>query len=393
MNDLFFRNHLAQTTPFPMVLEVEKASGSRIISKDGKQYIDMVSGLSVSNFGHGHPKIKEAIHEQTEKHLHVMVYGEFRQDPQELCAKNLCSLLPHSLDTVYFVNSGTEAIEAAMKLVKRSTGRSKIISFKGAYHGSTQGAMSVSFNESKKRSYRPLIPGIEFIELNNFHDLESIDSSCAGVFLETIQGDAGIRIPSHRYLEGLRKKCDDVGALLVFDEIQAGMGRTGKSFAFEHYGVTPDLLTLGKALGGGLPIGALISSRKLMENFSQQPMLGHITTFGGNPLICAAANAALNVLKNEIDFEHVEKMGELIESRLGLHEKVIEVRRKGLFIAIELNDADQVQKVVETALKNGVILFWFLSSPQAFRVAPPLNIEEKELEEALMVIVNALNTL
>ncbi|MEO0404734.1 MAG: aspartate aminotransferase family protein, partial [Bacteroidota bacterium] len=307
MNHQFLNAHLAQTTPFPMVIEVDSAEGSSIYDKKGKAYLDFISGLAVSNFGHGHPRIKDAIQQQLDKHLHVMVYGEFQQDIIETCAKKLVSILPGSLDTVYFVNSGTEAIETALKLAKRTQGKQEIIAFNGAYHGATHGSLSVSGNEMKKRAFRPLLPGVQFIQLNHFEDLTKVTKRTAAVLLETIQGDAGIRIPNESFMKELRGRCDETNTLLILDEIQSGMGRTGKPFAFEHYDVVPDILVLGKALGGGLPIGALVANKKLMSQLTHDPMLGHITTFGGNPLICAAANAALTILEEEIDFQEVEK--------------------------------------------------------------------------------------
>ena len=376
-----------------MVINVDYAIGSTIYSNDGKAYLDFISGLAVSNFGHGHQRIKEAILKQLDKHLHVMVYGEFQQDIIETCAKNLVSLLPKTLDTVYFVNSGTEAIEAALKLAKRVQGKQEIIAFKGAYHGATHGSLSVSGNELKKRAFRPLLPGVQFISLNQFDDLNKITENTAAVLLETIQGDAGIRIPSLDYLKALRKRCDDTNTLLVLDEIQAGMGRTGKPFAFEHYDVIPDILVLGKALGGGLPIGAMVARKDLMSQLTHNPMLGHITTFGGNPLICASANAALEILKEEIDFLEVEKKGAYVEEQLAALNAVVEVRRKGMFFAIQLENEEATQKAVNACLEQGVITFWFLSCPSAFRIAPPLNISWDDLKKGCSVMKGVLKEL
>lgn len=392
-NHQFFEAHLAQTTPYPFALEIERAEGIYMYDKNGKAYMDLISGLSVSNFGHGHPKVKEAIHAQTEKHLHVMVYGEYLQSAQTKCAQTLTQLLPKPLDTVYFVNSGAEAIEAAMKLAKRCTGRTKLIAFEGAYHGSTHGAMSVSFNEKKKRAFRPLLPNVEFIRFNKIDDLERIDESCAGVLMETVQGDAGIRIPHPDFMKALRQKCSETGALLMLDEIQAGIGRTGKNFAFEHYDIVPDVLILGKALGGGLPIGAVVAERSLMEQLSHSPLLGHITTFGGHPLICAAANAGLEVLRDEISLEHVQKMGCRLHAKLSAHPAVKEVRSLGLFFAVDLESEDAVMQVVMDGLEKGIIGFWFLSCPWSFRLAPPLNMTEAEFEKASEIILSCLDAL
>lgn len=390
MDDRFLKANLAQTTPFPFTIEVERAEGSWIYAKDGKRYLDMISGLAVSNFGHQHPIIMQSIREQMEKHLHVMVYGEFQQDIIAEAAKELVSLLPSPLDTVYFVNSGAEAIEAALKLAKRVTGKTEMISFRGSYHGSTHGAMSVSGNEGKKRAFRPLLPDVRFLKHNALEDLEQISTKTACVILETIQGDAGIRIPDLCFMQALRTKCSETGALLILDEIQAGMGRTGKAFAFEHYGIQPDILVLGKALGGGMPIGAIVSAREHMEQFTYAPMLGHITTFGGHPLACAGAYGALEALK-KIHFEEVEDKGERIEKAIAGHHKVVEIRRKGMFFAIELTDAETTQKVVHKALELGIIGFWFLSCPEAFRIAPPLNISTEEVDWAIERILEALN--
>ncbi len=391
MNSLLLDKHLAQTTPFPVGLEVTHASGSWIYTRDGKKYLDMISGLSVMNMGHGSEKVKAAVTEQMEKHAHVMVYGEYAQSSPEKLAKLMTENLPENLNSCYFVNSGTEANEAAIKLSRRSTGRSEIIAFKGSYHGGTTGSLAISSNEEKKFHVRPLMPEVNFIELNNFEDLNRITDKTASVFLETIQGDAGIRIPSPEYVQALRKRCAEVGALLVLDEIQAGMGRTGKLFAFEHYGITPDILCLGKALGAGLPIGAMISSREQMEKFTFNPMLGHITTFGGNPVICAAAHVGLQELLNSNVISTVEEKGDLLCNALKNLPAVKEIRHKGLFIAVELESAEQVQKAFDYCLENGVITFWFLSCPNAFRLAPPLNISDEDLEFGIRVISEALS--
>ena len=385
----FFDRHLAQTTPFPMGIEIVRAEGIYLYGPNQEKYIDFISGVGVSNLGHGHPEIIQAIHRQVDRHLHVMVYGEYLQTAQVEAAHKLTALLPSSLDCCYFVNSGAEAIEAAMKLVKRVTGRHQIISMEGAYHGNTQGAMSISFNEKKKAPFRPLLPEIYFIRLNNWDDLEKITSQTAGVFLETIQGDAGIRIPNPLYMKALREKCSAVGALLVLDEIQCGMGRTGRLFAFEHYDIIPDVLVLGKALGGGMPIGCLITDKERMQTLSDAPMLGHISTFAGHPVPCAAAAAALDIYA-QLDWSEVTAKGEKIFERLIALNAVKEIRFKGLYFAIDLEDEHAVQRVVDRCLEKKLIAFWFLSCPWSFRIAPPLNISDDELEHCLSILTWAI---
>ena len=390
MKEDLLSRHLAQTTPYPIGIEVDRAEGIYIYDTSGKAYIDMISGIGVSNIGHGVSEVKEALKAQIDKHLHVMVYGEFRQNAQERFASLLSSQLPAQLDTCYFVNSGTEANEAALKLAKRVTGRTRLIAFKGSYHGSTHGSMSVSANETKKRAFRPLLPDIYFIGLNNFDELAFIDTSVAAVILETIQGDAGVRSPEIAFLQALRKKCDETGALLILDEIQCGMGRCGTLFAYEQFNIIPDILTLGKALGGGLPIGAFISSRQNMECLTENPMLGHITTFGGHPLPCASGEAALRYLLDNKLLDQVETKGKLIEDLIGSHPMVKGFRRKGLMMAIDLHNPEQVQQLFQNCLENGVLVFWFLSCPDSFRLAPPLTISESEIKKACEVIVREL---
>ena len=387
----FLDRHLAQTTMFPFNLEIERAEGIYLYTTDGRRYMDMISGVGVSALGHGHPDVKNAIKEQVDKHLHVMVYGEFMQSAQVDLADLLCKQLPESLNTVYFVNSGTEAVEAALKLVKRATGRSRLIAFQGAYHGSTHGSLSVSGNEKKKQAFLPLLPEVQIIPFNQTEALKNIDETVAGVIVETIQGDAGIRIPDQDWMLALRKRCDEVGALLILDEIQAGMGRAGTLFAFEQFGIVPDLLVLGKALGAGMPIGALISSRSLMELFTDNPMLGHITTFGGHPVVCASALAGLKVLLRDGLIEGVEAKGRMIREALESHPAVCEIRQRGLYMAIDLASIEATQQVVEDCLDNGLIGFWFLSNPASFRLAPPLTISEDELQLAISIIQKALD--
>jgi len=390
MNDSFLVRGLAQTTLHPLDLEVTRAKGSFLYHPDGKRTLDFISGIGVSSFGHNHPEITAAIHDQVDRHLHVMVYGEFRQTAQQQAADHLLALLPSHLNSVYFVNSGAEAIDAAMKLTRRATQRQKICSFNGGYHGNTFGALSVSANAERKRPFAPLVGDVEQLPWNDFEGLANIDESTAGVILETIQGDAGIRIPDETWMLALRKRCTDVGAKLVLDEIQCGMGRTGKAFAFEHFGIEPDYLCLGKALGGGMPMGALVAPSNEMRLFSSEPSLGHITTFGGHPVPCAASAVASGLLAR-MDWERVEKIGQSIEDGILATGKVQKVRRKGLYIAVELADASQVQRVVENALSQGVLIFYFLSTPQAFRIAPPLTITEEELKFGLKVLTSVLD--
>jgi acetylornithine/N-succinyldiaminopimelate aminotransferase len=386
----FFLNHIGQTNEQPFLIDVDYAEGIYIYDKNGKQYMDMISGVAVNNIGHRHPKVIEAIQKQIDKHLHVMVYGEFVQDAQNEMGKELIGLLPEKLDCVYAVNSGTEANEAAIKLAKRYTGRTEIISFRGSYHGSTHGSMSVSGNEIKKQAYRPLLPDVRFLQFNDVEMLNQITEKTAGVIIETVQGDAGVRVPKKEFLEALRKRCSEVGAQLIIDEIQCGMGRTGKIFAFEHFNVVPDIMTLGKALGGGMPIGALISSKEKMHVFTNNPMLGHITTFGGHPVICAASAAFLKVLKSEIDFQEVERLGKLLEEIIRSNEEIKDIRRIGMMFAFDMESSERVAKVVEKCLEKGLITFWFLSHPYSFRLSPPLNITEKEIVDAGHLIIKAI---
>jgi acetylornithine/N-succinyldiaminopimelate aminotransferase len=385
-----FLSFQGQTNPFPYLIEVENAEGIYIYDKAGKSFLDMIAGVAVNNIGHNHPLVKDAIKTQVDRHLHVMVYGEFVQDAQLNFAKRLTALLPESLDCVYTVNSGTEANEAALKLAKRITGRTELISFRGSYHGSTHGSLSVSGNETKKEAFRPLLPDVRFLNYNSISDLDQITNKTAGVIIETVQGDAGVRIPFKDFMMALRAKCSETGAQLIFDEIQCGIGRTGKLFAFEHFNVVPDLLTLGKALGGGMPIGALVSSSSKLKEFTHNPMLGHITTFGGHPVICAAADACLQVITDEIDFSEVERLGKLLEDLLSNESEILEIRRIGMMYAFDMESFERVEKVVKRCLKKGLISFWFLSHPYSFRLSPPLNITEAEMRTAAGIIQEAI---
>lgn len=385
-----FLKYQGQTNQSPYLIDVDRAEGIYIYDKKGKAYMDMIAGVAVNNIGHNHPKVVNALRSQLEKHLHVMVYGEFIQDSQVNFSKKLTSLLPDSLNCVYTVNSGTEANEAALKLAKRVTGRTELVSFRGSYHGSTHGSMSVSGNEVKKQAFRPLLPDVRFLQFNHLDDLSQITDKTAGVIIETIQGDAGVRVPDLHFLWALRKRCTEVGALLIFDEIQCGIGRTGKLFAFEHFSIVPDILTLGKALGGGMSIGALVSSFEHLHEFTYNPMLGHITTFGGHPMNCAAALACLEVMETEVQYNEVERLGKLLEEIVGQSKEIKEIRRIGMMFAFDMESFERVEKVVKRCLEKGLISFWFLSHPYSFRLSPPLNITEDEIRKAGYLILEAI---
>lgn len=384
-----FLAHLAQTSPFPIALDIVGAEGCHLQTRDGKRYLDLVAGLAVNNVGHRHPKVVAAIKEQVDKYLHVIPYGEFIQEPQVRFAERLTSLLPAGLGSVYFVNSGTEANEAALKLAKRITGRTGLVACHKSYHGSTHGSLSITGNEEKKYHNRPLLPGIHFMRFNEEGDLALITEGTAAVIIEPIQGDAGVRMPDRSWILALRKRCDETGAMLIFDEVQTGFGRTGTRFAYEHSGVVPDILVLGKALGGGMPMGAFVSSKERMHLFTHDPVLGHITTFGGHPIPCVAGLAALEVLEEEHLAVNADRMGALFKELL-VHPSIQEVRGAGLMLAVDLGDAEKVQRVVMGCLERGVLGFWFLSCPTAFRIAPPLCITEELVREACAVILGEL---
>lgn len=385
-----FLNKLAQTNDAPFLISIERAEGIYLYSPEGKRYTDLISGIGVSNIGHRHPHVINAIKNQLDKHLHVMVFGEYIQSSSNRLAEKLTSLLPPSLNCVYFVNSGTEANEGALKLAKRVTDRTEIISCRKSYHGSTHGSLSVSGNEVKKQAFRPLLPDVKFIDFGVEKELEQITNATACVIIETIQGDAGVRIPSKQYMKALRKRCDETGTLLILDEIQCGMGRTGTLFAFEQFDIVPDILTTAKAFGGGLPIGAFIADKKIMRMLTHDPMLGHITTFGGNPVCCASALATLEVIENENLLSAVEQKGKLFETLLQ-HKHIREVRRFGLMFAVDFDSAERVNRIVEYAKQKGVICYWFLSHPYSFRIAPPLTISEDEIRESCAVILEAID--
>ncbi len=380
-----FLQHVGQTSDFPLQLEIERADGIYMYDNKGKSYIDLISGVSVSNVGHLHPEVVKAVKDQVEKYMHLMVYGEYIQTPQVEFAKKLTSLLPENLNSVYFVNSGSEAIEGALKLAKRYTGRSEIISFKNAYHGSTHGALSVMGNEEFKNSFRPLLPDVNFLNFNSYEDLNLITEKTACVLVEPVQGEAGIRLPKDNYLTKLRERCSAVGALLIFDEIQTGFGRTGNLFAFKEYNIVPDIMTIAKGMGGGMPIGAFVSSNRIMSRFKTNPILGHITTFGGHPVSCAAACASLDVLINEKIIDDVKSKGDLFRKYLN-HPEIKEIRGIGLFMAVELRDFNQVKKVIDIAINKGLVMDWFLFHDSAFRIAPPLIITKDQIKQACDIL-------
>ena len=389
--EIFFK-HLAPTSQQPVLIEVESAAGSILTDTGGKQYYDLIAGIGVLSVGHNNTAVKEAILEQLNKHSHVMVYGEYIQSSVNSIAENLALTLPENLSTSYLVNSGTEANEGAIKLAKRITGRHKIIAFEKGYHGNTQGSMSISSNEDKKRGFRPLLPGVSFLRFNNIEDLVQITSDIAGVILEPIQGDAGVIIPTIEFMQALRAKCTATGSQLIFDEVQTGIGRTGKLYAFEHFNVVPDILTLAKGLGGGLPIGAFISSHQNMQLLAENPMLGHITTFGGNPVSCAAANAVLEIVSGQDFLKNVDEKGALIEQLLQ-HKEVKAIRRKGLMITVELEDEEKVNQAIKLAIDRNVIIYWFLSTRNSFRISPPLNITEDEIKNSCKILSGVFDSL
>lgn len=384
-------NYVAQTSDSPLMLEVERAEGVYLLGPKGEKYLDLISGISVSNVGHSHPRVVEAVTQQASRYMHLMVYGEIIQSPQVQLASRLTKILPETLNSVYFVNSGSEAVEGALKLAKRFTGKAEIVSFKNAYHGSTHGALSVMGNEDQKRAFRPLLPDVKHLQFNSIDDLEQITEKTACVIVEPIQGEAGIVVPKNDFLKELRRQCDKTGALLIFDEIQTGLGRTGKLFAFEQFGVIPDILLLAKALGGGMPLGAFISSREIMRSLTNNPVLGHITTFGGHPVSCAASLAATDVLLDENLIDCVNTKETILKNIIGEHPMVKEIRSFGLFMAVELGSFNKVQKLIKYGVEHGFIVDWFLFCNTAVRVAPPLVITEDECRLAAAMIVEGLN--
>jgi len=384
-----FLQHIAQTSPAPLMLEIERAEGVYLYDVAGKAYIDLIAGIAVSNAGHCHPKIVEAIQQQAARYMHTLVYGELIQSPQVQLATRLASLLPASLQQTYFVNSGTEAVEGAMKLAKRYTRRTEIVSCKNAYHGSTQGALSIGGGEYFKQAYRPLLPDIRQITHGDLADIQKITHKTAAVVIEVVQGEAGVLTASHAYWEALRAHCSKVGALLIFDEIQTGFGRTGKLWAFEHYGIVPDVLLLAKGMGGGMPIGAFVSSAAIMQVFTENPVLGHITTFGGNPVCCAAALANLNIIEGEKLYADAQEKGKLFEKLL-IHPKIKNIRYLGLHMAVEFENFDVLKQIIAKTLQAGVLTDWFLFNDCSLRIAPPLIITEAQIHEACAVILASL---
>ena len=389
-NRELFLNYLGQTSESPYLVEIEKAEGIYLFGTTGEKYIDLISGVSVSSLGHNNPIVKQAIIDQVEKHLHLMVYGEYVQNTQVKLAEYLANLLPEALNSVYFVNSGSEAIEGALKLAKRFTGKTKIISFKNAYHGSSHGALSLCGNESFKSSFRPLLPEVYHLQLNALEQLNQIDENTACVVLEPIQAEAGIRIPKKEYLKKLRAICTEKKCLLIFDEIQTGFGRTGKMFAFEHFDVVPDIICFAKALGGGMPIGAFVANKSIMDSFMTNPILGHITTFGGHPVSAAASLACIQQISESNIVNYVPSKEKLFRENLK-HPLIKEIRGYGLLLAVEIGSFDNVLKFVKTGIELGFITDWFIFSDSAFRIAPPLNITDEEILQACDLIIQALN--
>jgi acetylornithine/succinyldiaminopimelate/putrescine aminotransferase len=389
-NRQLFLNNLAQTSDAPLALEITKAEGLYLYDTAGKKYMDLISGISVSNTGHRHPHITEAIKKQVDSYLHLMVYGEYIQSPQVKLAGMLVDLLPESLNNCYFVNSGSEAVEGALKLAKRFTGRKKIVAFHNAYHGSTHGSLSVIGSEMYQLPFGPLLPGVDHIEFNSISSLNAITPETACVIIELVQGEAGVIPGTRGFIKALRNRCTETGTLLIFDEIQTGMGRTGTMFAFEKYNLVPDILLLAKGLGGGMPIGAFISSKKIMNTLTFNPVLGHITTFGGHPVSCAAAVANIEVIKDERLVESVEWKSSLFTQHLGKSKTIREIRSAGLMIALQLDNYTHVKKVIDKCVANGMILDWFLFNDSSIRIAPPLTISEQQIEEACNVILNSL---
>ncbi|MEE3999059.1 aspartate aminotransferase family protein [Tenacibaculum sp. FZY0031] len=388
-----FLKYQGQTTPHPLAIEISHAKGSYIYDSNGKAMLDFVAGVSANSLGHNHPKVNEAIKNQLEQYTHVMVYGEFIQKPQlELC-KALAATLPPNLSSVYLVNSGTEATEGALKLAKRFTGRSEIVAAKNAYHGNTQGAMSVCGAEQQNRAFRPLIPGSKFIEYNNEVDLEKITTNTAGVILETIQGGAGFIEPKNNYLTKVKQRCEEVGALLILDEIQSGVGRTGKFWGFENYNVTPDIIITGKGLGGGMPIGAFIASFEVMDCLKEYPKLGHITTFGGHPVVASAGLATVQEITSSNLMEEALRKEKIIRDAFKNHSAVKEIRGKGLMLALLVDTPETASQVILKCLDKGLILFWLLFEGRAIRITPPLTISDEELKKGCDLIVSELDKL
>ena len=384
-----FLKHIAQTSPSPLAFEIKKAEGCLLYDVNGKEYIDLIGGISVANNGHRHPKVLDAIKKQLDAYMHVMVYGEFIESPQVQYAKLLTDNLPASLNSVYFTNSGAEAIEGAMKLAKRVTNRTQIVAFKNSYHGSTQGALSIMGDEYWRNAFRPLLPDVLHLEFNSFQSFEEISEKTGCVIAETIQAEAGIIVPSKEWMLALRKRCTETGTLLILDEIQAGFGRTGKLWGFENFEIVPDVLILGKALGGGMPLGAFIADKKMMDAFTENPVLGHITTFGGHPVCCAAGMATMNILLQEKMINRINEKEELFKSLL-VHPKIKTIRSFGLWMAVEFDSFDMNKKIIDSCIEKGVMTDWFLFTPNCLRISPPLIISEKQITDACDKILDAI---
>lgn len=387
-----FLKHVAQTSPAPLALEITKAEGCRMWDAAGKEYIDLIAGISVCNVGHRHPKVINAIQQQLDKYMHLIVYGEFVETPQVQYAKLLTDHLPASLNSVYFTNSGTEATEGAMKLAKRVTNRAEIVAFKNSYHGSTQGALSVMGDEYWRNAFRPLLPGVHHANYNSFEDLSLITTKTACVIAETIQAEAGVNAPLREWIQALRKRCTETGTLLILDEIQCGFGRNGTLWAFEQFDVVPDVLLLGKALGGGMPLGAFVADRELMWQLTEDPVLGHISTFGGHPVCCAAGMAAMQVLLEEKLVDAVFEKEQLFRSLLQ-HPKAEAIRSRGLMMTVVFDSFETNKKVIDACIANGVITDWFLFAANCLRIAPPLTITEEEIKKGCGVIVGCIDEL
>jgi acetylornithine/succinyldiaminopimelate/putrescine aminotransferase len=387
-----FLAHIAQTSPSPLALEITKARGSILWDKEGKEYIDLIAGISVCNTGHRHPKVVKAIKKQADEYLHLLVYGEIIESPQVQYAKLLTEYLPSSLNSIFFTNSGTEATEGAMKLAKRVTGRTEIVAFNHSYHGSTQGALSLIGDEYWRNSFRPLLPGILHLEYNSQEALNAITTNTACVIAETVQAEKGVIAPSSRWMRSLSTKCAETGTLLILDEIQTGFGRTGSLWGFEQFDIIPDMILLGKALGGGMPLGAFVADRRIMSAFMEDPVLGHISTFGGHPVCCAAGLAAMKVLLKEELMEKIKNKSSLFRELIK-NDKIVSVRSAGLLIAVEFDSFETNKKVIDYCLEKGVLTDWFLFAPNCLRIAPPLTISKKEIKKACGIINDGIASL
>lgn len=391
-----FLAHVGQTSPEPLLIEVQRAEGVYYYTPEGKRYYDLVSGVSVNNVGHANPQVTAAVQRQAADYMHIMVYGEMVERPQVQYATKIAGLLPEPLDSVYFVNSGSEAVEGALKLAKRYTGRHKMMSMHCAYHGSNHGSLSMMASpegDTWKAPFQPLLPDVEYLWFNSIDDLSRIDGQTACVLVEPVQGEAGVRLPEEGYLQALRKRCDETGTMLIFDEIQTGMGRTGSLFAMQKYGVTPDIVCLAKAFGGGMPLGAFVAAKQVMDSLQRNPVLGHITTFGGHPVCCAAGLAALDYILGNRLVEQVERKGLRYENALKDAPNVLEIRRSGLLMAVELGTSDKLFQIMALFKEHGIMSDWFLFCDTAFRISPPLTISDEEIDDSCQIILNCLNLL